>query len=47
MSGDEIVLRARGDIDCNGRFSRFELHAVHEGEELVREPLLRVTEELE
>lgn len=47
VSGDEIVLRARGDIDCNGRFSRFELHAAREGEELVREPLLRVTEELE
>lgn len=47
VDGDAFVLRAEGDLDCDGVTSRFELHGRRTADGMTREPDLRVVDELE
>lgn len=47
VDGDAFVLRAEGDLDCDGVTSRFELHGRRTADGFTREPGLRVVDELE
>lgn len=47
VAGAHFVLRAEGDLDCDGASSRYELHGQLSGQSLTREPLLRVQDALE